>query len=289
VKAGSTQIFGEASDADSMTEHIFLVAPKAGDVGRHDGVPVIAVLPEGYEFDRSLTKIDRTLSAAWSAQWNAPSEATDLSASLQRAYLGWSYAAPTTNTKTARLHPNQEACVRLEAPFRGTLHTATLFTLVDKMGISSVSLAMRSVAPPHPQIGNGKMLFSASPGVADPGTHRFDLASRSPLFGEAEHFFLCVGIGKERTLPADPEGTLPFLHLPLTNVSTAGQEDLPGATKLIVPPVPDEARAFQTTGPDPWQGHTFVIRAEFVAALDSAALKSSVDSARSTGFLATGR
>jgi len=289
VKAGTTPIFVEASDVNSMTEHVFLMVPKAGDVGKHDGVPVVAVLPEGYEFDRGLAKIDRTLSAAWSAQWSAPAEATDPDASLQRAYLGWSYAAPTMDTKTARLHPNQEACLRLKAPFRGILRTATLFTLVDKIGISSVSLAIRSVAPPHPQIGNGKMLFSASPGVADPGTHRFDLASRSPLFGEAEHFFLCVGVGKERTLPADPEGSLPFLHLPLTNVSTAGQEDLPGATKLIVPPAPDQARAFQTAGPDPWKGHTFVIRAEFVAAPESAAPTSSPAAGRGTGFLATGR
>mmetsp|Transcript_49464 Transcript_49464/g.124578 ORF Transcript_49464/g.124578 Transcript_49464/m.124578 type:complete len:180 (-) Transcript_49464:360-899(-) len=179
--------------------------------------------------------------------------------------------------------------MRLAAPFHGILRTATLFTLVDKMGIGSVSLAIRSVGAPHPLLSGTKMLFSASPGVADPGTHRFDLESRSPVFGEAEPFFLCIGIGEERALPADPEGTLPFLHLPLTNVSTAGQDDLPGATKLIVPPAPHMERAFQTAGPDPWHGHTFVIRTEFVAAQEQTPSASSQTVGRNTGFLASSR
>mmetsp|Transcript_49463 Transcript_49463/g.124574 ORF Transcript_49463/g.124574 Transcript_49463/m.124574 type:complete len:180 (-) Transcript_49463:360-899(-) len=179
--------------------------------------------------------------------------------------------------------------MRLAAPFHGILRTATLFTLVDKMGISAVSLAVRSVEEPHHQLGNSKMIFSASPGVADPGTHRFDLASQSPVFDEGEPFLLCVGIGSERALPADPEGTLPFLHLPLTNVSTAGQDDLPGATKLIVPPAPHMERAFQTAGPDPWHGHTFVIRTEFVAAQEQTPSASSQTVGRNTGFLASSR
>lgn len=289
VHAGGSRIFGGGSDKHAMTEHVFLVMPKADDVGEHDGVPVVALLPEGYEFDRGLAKIDRTLLAPWSARWNAPASAVDPDASLRRAYLGWSYSAPTTDTKTALLHPGQEACMRLEAPFRGILQTATLFTLVDKMGISAVSLAIRSVDAPHPRIGDGKMLFSASPGVADPGMHRFNLSSRSPVFGEAEPFFLCVGIGKEKALPADPEGGLPFLHLPLTNVSTAGQEHLPGATKLIVPPAPHEQRAFQTAGPDPWHGHTFVIRAEFVAAPERTQSATSQTGSKGSGFLASAR
>jgi hypothetical protein len=293
VTADKAQIFGGGSGEHAMKEHSFIVVPRAGDVGKHDGVPVVAALPQGYDFDRSLAKIQQTLSAPWSAQWNTPASAVDPDSSLSRAYLGWSYAAPILDTKTALLHPGQEACLRLEAPFRGSLLTATLFTLADKMGIGAVSLAIRSADAPHQLVGDGKPLISESPGVTDPGIHRFKLAGSSPVFAKAEHFFLCIGIGREHTLPADPEGSLPFLHLPLTNISTAGEKHLAGATKLIVPPAPhDEQQAFQAARPDPWHGHTFVVRAEFIAEPEvglesrSPATMATPASGRSTGFLA---
>jgi len=178
---------------------------------------------------------------------------------LRREYLGWSYSAPTQQTKTAVLHPWQEACVRLEAPFKGALRSATLFSLVDKIGVGAVTLTVRAVRLPYEAL---LSLTSPSPGVEDPGVHRFRLAG-APVLLAGDGFLLCVGAVGVNPLPADGGGE-PFLHLPLTNVSTAGQAGRPGATFL---------RAVQNHGldlvgdistMDPWEGHTLSLRADFV-------------------------
>eukprot|EP00445_Apocalathium_hangoei_P022769 CAMPEP_0203913052 /NCGR_PEP_ID=MMETSP0359-20131031/54073_1 /ASSEMBLY_ACC=CAM_ASM_000338 /TAXON_ID=268821 /ORGANISM="Scrippsiella Hangoei, Strain SHTV-5" /LENGTH=1072 /DNA_ID=CAMNT_0050839095 /DNA_START=44 /DNA_END=3260 /DNA_ORIENTATION=+ len=266
VEAGGVTVFAEGDGEDtSMTEIAFVKTVSAGSVGKYDRVPVVAGVPEGYESDKSLQKVAQTRSAAWSATWATPSRNSE--AAKRRAHLGWSYSAPVMEVKTALLHPGQEACVTLQAPFKGSLDTATLFLLVDKMGVSAVSLALRSATAPHMLLGGNKALISDSHGVADPGTHRFKFNGKGPELEEGELFLACAGVGKVKTLPADNLGTLPFLHLPLTNITTAGKEGSPGATKLIVPPSLGKARAFQTTGLDPWSGHTFVLRAEFVEAL----------------------
>jgi len=218
-------------------------------------------LPEGYTFDRRLQKISQARSAAWSATWAEP---TSIEAASRREHLGWSYSAPIQNTKTALLHPGQEACMTLKTPFAGSLDTATLFLLVDKMGVGSVSLSLRASEAPHAKLDGSKLLISPSPGVVDPGTHRFKFNGQGPQFEAGQLFLLCIGIGEVKTLPADNIGNLPFLHLPLTSVSTAGTEGEAGATMLIVPPAAGHAKAFQTSGLDPWAGHTFVLRAEYV-------------------------
>jgi len=203
-------------------------------------------------------------------------------ASLRRAHLGWSYSAAVHRTETALLHPWQEACMRLHAPFRGKLDHATLFLLVDKMGVSSVTLAARSATAPYARLGRGP-LVSPSPGVADPGIHRFSLRDASPLLQEGEAFLLCAGVGGVKRLPADDPRREPFLHLPLTNVSTAASPGQPGATFLLATEDRGAARAGETSGLDPWRGHTFTLRAEFVEEAGGAAAPT-----REKAFLAAG-
>lgn len=155
--------------------------------------------------------------------------------------------------------------MHLHAPFRGALGSATLFTLIDKIGVAAITLAMRAPHPPHHMLGNSTMLSSESPGVADPGTHRFLPAGAFPALEPESPFWLCIGIGRVRRLPADGQDDVPFLHLPLTNVSTAGSERASEPTFLLDHSPSSEA---QGTGVkvtrDPWAGHTFVLRGEFV-------------------------
>jgi hypothetical protein len=136
------------------------------------GVPVVAQLPAGSEPDRALERAEQVRSAAWGARWSAPAVGSE--SALRRAYLGWSYSAPTEDTQTATLHTWQEACTLLAAPFDGALREATLFTLVDKIGVGGVTLRTRAAEPPHEVIDS---CASESPGVTDPGVHRFGLAS----------------------------------------------------------------------------------------------------------------
>lgn len=264
VQAANKNVYVDGVGADHMIVKDYIPTVKAGSLGQYDGVPVVAALPDGYEFDTELQKAALTRSAAWSASWANPRGSE---ASIRREYLGWSYSAPIANTKTALLHPGQEACVTLRAPFRGHVQTATLFTLVDKIGVSSISLALRSVEAPHGLTKGLKPIISQSSGVTDPGTHRFDFSSKSPTFGAEETFMVCVGVVGVKALPADDPSILPFVHLPLTNVTSAGEAGKAGATMLIVPPARGLVTALDSTGLDPWDGHTFVVRAEFVGSL----------------------
>jgi len=275
VRAGAELLFSDDAEGGhvgatngqevGMFEHIFTFAPAVGTRGTDDGVPVVASLPDGHEPDRQLVKASQTRRAPWSATW-APAAAAVAEAApeaaLRRAYLGWSYAAPDKDTKTALLRPWHEACVRLEAPFRGAPRSATLFALVDKIGVGKVTLAARSAAPPHALI--GLKATSPSPGVADPGTHRFDLsrgAFRRPLEA-SEPFLLCVGTVERQPLPADGDSE-PFIHVPVTAVATAGKAGSPGATFLMVLKDHGGSPAGSTSALDPWAGHTLALRAEF--------------------------
>jgi len=257
---GVTLFDGEV-DGKAMEQIDYSSTQHGGEVGKYDGVPVIGELPAGYTFDKKLKKVDETRSAPWSAKWDASSEPE---ASLRRAYLGWMYNAPIEHVKTAVLHPGQEACMRLQAPFRGEIRTATLFTLVDKMGVASLTLAMRSTASPHAL--QGAPMTSLSPGVADPGIHRFDMRGKGEILEKDDSFLMCVGIGQVRTLPADGAGSEPFLHLPLSEVSSASDDEAPGTTFLLS--VPD----LQRSEHDPWKGHTFVLRIEFMGSAEVPAL-----------------
>jgi len=200
--------------------------------------------------------------------------------SLRRAYLGWSYSAAIQKRRTALLHPWQEACMRLHAPFQGRLRHATLFLLVDKMGVGSVTLTARSASPPYARLGGGPWV-SPSPGVADPGIHRFSLRDAAPVLQEGEAFLLCAGVGALKPLPADDPRKEPFLHLPLTNVSTAASPSQPGATFLLATQDHGAMKAGDISGLDPWKGHTFTLRAEFVEEAGATAA-----SVRAKAFLA---
>jgi len=282
AKTGNTVLFREGHGQEtSMETYYYSASTPAGSKGRVDGVPVVAQLPDGYEYDQSMSK-DQTRSAAWTASWATP-EATS-EAARARAHLGWSYRADTHATKSARLHPSQEACLTLQAPFKGSVDSATLFLLVDKMGVGAVSLSMRSAESPHNLLTGSEVMTSASPSVEDPGTHRFKYSGSGPVLEENELFLMCIGIAEIKTLPADDTGSLPFLHMPLLPLETTATKGVPGATMLLVPPTPGQqhVRAVQTSGLDPFQGQTFALRAEFVAAASS----SSSGADRSRAFLA---
>jgi len=268
VRARGALVF-EGRESE-FTMQRYSASPRPGELGRHDGVPVVAALPSGYTADDGLTKVMQTRSAPWSASWSVHPrrEAED----LRRAYLGWSYAAPTYARKTLWLHPGQEACVLQRAPFRGVLRVATLFTLLDKIGVGAATLALRETQPPYALVNGSRLLLSSSPGVQDPGTHGFAFG-RGPVFEEGSAFLTCVGV-EERRLPADDPARAPFLHLPLRAIPTAGERGAVGATALLRP---GEAL---TTELDPWKGHTFVLRSEFVEVATGAATPT-------RGFLST--
>eukprot|EP00931_Biecheleriopsis_adriatica_P001869 TRINITY_DN10237_c0_g1_i2.p1 TRINITY_DN10237_c0_g1~~TRINITY_DN10237_c0_g1_i2.p1 ORF type:complete len:1062 (+),score=227.32 TRINITY_DN10237_c0_g1_i2:63-3188(+) len=260
VRAGGKLLlkdtFQGKDDEDDLVEHIFVNTPKAGAVGPVDGVPVLVQYPEGYEADKNLMKAGITRSATWFAAWRNSSQAE---AALRRQYLGWSYAASTYDTITAILHPWQEACVQLQASISGAPVTATLFTLVDKIGITSVSLIGRSAVAPYVPL--SEEVKSSSEGVTDPGVHRFVLGSAwLQALQAGQNFLLCVRTGEVKALPSDGEGGEPFVHLPLTNVSTAATKGLPGWT--VIRDIDDPMREGGNLS-DPWDGHSMSLRVEY--------------------------
>mmetsp|Transcript_81275 Transcript_81275/g.263563 ORF Transcript_81275/g.263563 Transcript_81275/m.263563 type:complete len:975 (-) Transcript_81275:413-3337(-) len=244
---------------DSMWVRAYIKAPPPGGTrGPITGVPVVTGFPKGYAPDRSLMKNAITREAPWSASWEqSPS---DQLATLRREWLGWSYSAPSEDTTTAQLHPEQEACMLLKAPFTGAVQSATLFTLVDKIGITAVSLTLRSPKAPFSVLPGFATMLSESLEVEDKGTHRFDVgsASAAPLL-QGTPFLICIGIGSTRELVSDV-GLEPFLHLPVTEVPSAGLEGQAGATFLLC------TLNSSTSGLDPWVGHSLTLRAEFVEA-----------------------
>eukprot|EP00442_Polarella_glacialis_P051628 CAMPEP_0115067308 /NCGR_PEP_ID=MMETSP0227-20121206/11315_1 /TAXON_ID=89957 /ORGANISM="Polarella glacialis, Strain CCMP 1383" /LENGTH=1121 /DNA_ID=CAMNT_0002453355 /DNA_START=49 /DNA_END=3414 /DNA_ORIENTATION=+ len=264
IQADGVVLLSDAADVDqaannSLYEHHILASPTAGSVGKYDGIPVAVQYPEGYKADLGVSKKKLTISAPWSARWSE--SPTDPVAAQPRAYLGWSYSAPSSNVATARLHPWQEACLQLEAPFPGHLDTATLFALVDKVGIGVVTLVARSAIPPYADLGGGAVK-SASEGVSDPGAHRFRLGAKwGPELQKGEAFFLCVGTGEVKSLQYDGEGLQPFLHLPLTEVNSSGNVGKTGWTVLR-----GNSTNVENVS-DPWQGHTLSLRAEFMHSL----------------------
>jgi len=271
VSAGGAAVF-EGRESD-FSQHRYGSSPKPGERGRHDGVPVVAALPAGYTADQNLQKVYDTRSAPWSATWTtgkAPEQAAKSAVDLRRAYLGWSYKAPVDARKTVWLHPGQEGCVLQRAPFRGELRVAFLFALLDKIGVSATSLVLRKTRPPFAVLNGSGLMLSSSPGVRDPGTHRFAFGGKGPVFEEGEDFLMCVGIGEERHLPADDPARAPFLHLPLREISTAGERGEVGATALILKPRPGDEGVL-TTELNPWKSHTFVLRSEFVEVAASGA------------------
>jgi len=148
--------------------------------------------------------------------------------------------------------------MQLKAPFRGVPSTATLFTLVDKVGITSVTLTGRCAIAPYAPLANKSV--SPSPSVTDPGVHRFHLGEQWPTLDAKQDFLLCVSAGDVRSLPSDGEAGKPFLHLPLTNVSTTALQQLPGWTVIRTAGALDEGKNLT----DPWNGHTMSLRVEFV-------------------------
>jgi len=236
---------------EAMFEHIMLNSVEAGSTSKDAGIPVVVQYADGCEPDRYLSKDDILRSAPWSASWES-------SADPLRAYLGWSYSADTYHTVTAKLHPWQEACVQLEAPFAGMPRTATLFTLVDKIGVGAVTIQARSARPPYETLGAEER--SPSPGVTDPGVHRFQLnTSNVPVFEVGEQFLLCIGTGEVQELPYDVNGKdSAMLHLPLTNLSAAGMANEAGWTVLRGLPETTENVT------NPWDGYGLSLRVEFV-------------------------
>lgn len=123
---------------------------------------------------------------------------------------------------------------------------------------------MRAVTQPYALL--GRISRSLSPGVEDPGVHRFDLDGRPLHVGDA--FFLCVGAIATRG------ETDAFLHLPLTDglgltggSASGGVALTPGeATRLLVVEGRPGIPAGSSSGLDPWQNHTLALRVEFVEA-----------------------
>eukprot|EP00929_Paragymnodinium_shiwhaense_P117468 TRINITY_DN8807_c0_g1_i4.p1 TRINITY_DN8807_c0_g1~~TRINITY_DN8807_c0_g1_i4.p1 ORF type:complete len:1098 (+),score=150.86 TRINITY_DN8807_c0_g1_i4:88-3381(+) len=230
------------------------------------GVPVVAQLPADSEPDRLLKKASMVRSAAWGARWQVP-RAGSVS-SLRRAYLGYSYSSAAGDRNTAHLRAWQEACIEVEAPFAGHISSATLFTLVDKIGISSVRLVLRSPQEPfgilRSKDDSAAIVTSPSEGVADPGVHRFDLSETSPLFTAASsRVAVCIGIGSVKPLPADDPNMEPFLHLPLSDPA-AGNESLPRTFLHATEDHKDQKSG--TVVSNPWKGNTIALRAEFTEA-----------------------
>lgn len=208
VKGDGKVLFNRTED---LYGSAFVYSIQAGTTGSA-GVPVVVQYPDGYEADVALQKRSVTRKAAWSASWTP--------GPLRQTYLGWSYESPVVDTKTLKLRPQQEACLQLKAPFRGVPKVATLFTLVDKVGIRSVTLQGRtSDARPL-----GNAMTSPSEGVTDPGVHRFHI-KEWPVLEAGERFFFCVSTGDVEHLLTDTSASQPFLHLPLTNVAATTRDE----------------------------------------------------------------
>eukprot|EP00929_Paragymnodinium_shiwhaense_P086892 TRINITY_DN47275_c0_g1_i1.p1 TRINITY_DN47275_c0_g1~~TRINITY_DN47275_c0_g1_i1.p1 ORF type:complete len:1163 (-),score=184.09 TRINITY_DN47275_c0_g1_i1:181-3669(-) len=261
IKADKAVIFSDDAESDTksmMFEHNFALAPTAGEVGRVDGVPVVVQYPEHYQPDKSLVKLRDTRFAPWSATWNA--EPKDLELGRKMSYMGWAYTAPGDYSQTARLHPWQEACVTNKAPFQGKLRSSQLFTLVDKVGTSAATLTVRSPEKPFEVIGGP--VSSPSPGVEDPGNHRFDLRSSDfPTFKEGELFLLCVGTEGRPELASDGTELEPFIHLPMAKVFEGQVEGQPGYTFLLATKNTTGVKVGETKRT--WADWTYVVRSEF--------------------------
>lgn len=158
--------------------------------------------------------------------------------------------------------------MQVEVPFTGRLASATLFTLVDKIGVSSVRLNLRDAEKPfdllnHDSGASSASVTSASNGVEDPGVHRFLLHGISPVFNATQKVALCIGVDEIDRLPADDPTMTPFLHLPLSEV---GSKQAPATrTFLIASKDHDEQTAAEARIEDPWHGLSITLRAEFVA------------------------
>ncbi|CAK9008753.1 unnamed protein product, partial [Durusdinium trenchii] len=243
VKSNGQVVFNQT---ESLYGSTFVYSIPAGTMGSA-GVPVVVQYPDGFEADVGLKKASVTRRGAWSATWSK--------GQLRRAYVGWSYESPILETKTMKLQPNQEACLQLRAPFRGKPSVATLFTLVDKIGIRSVTLTGRDT---QRMASLGTAVTSPSLGVTDPGVHRFHL-SGWPTLEAGELFFLCVSTGDVESLMTDPSSSSPFLHLPLTNVAAVTQDE-PGW--MLLRQDGKEVPADELS--NLWLEHRITLRAEFV-------------------------
>lgn len=236
----------------------FVYSVQAGTTGSA-GVPVVVQYPDGYEADVGLQKRSVTRKGSWSATWT-PGD-------LRHALLGWSYEAPVVDTKTFKLQPNQEACLQLQAPFRGVPKLATLWTLVDKVGIRSVTLQGREKST---NAALGAALTSPSPGVTDPGVHRFQLREW-PVLEAGTLFFFCVSTGDVKQLLTDSSASKAFLHLPLTNVAAASQDE---AGWMILREDGKEIPAEELQ--NLWLEHRITLRVEFLEVPQSRRLRGSI-------------
>jgi hypothetical protein len=145
----------------------------------------------------------------------------------------------------------------MTAPFNCTLRTVTLFTLVDKIGISAVYIKLRSAFPPYTLISPAER-NSQSPGVEDPGMHRFVDPFPPTTHAAGEQFLLCAGAAGREWFSADGNMT-PFLHLPLTY--TVNLTELP----ILLDARNDHGPLVALK--DPWNGTTLTLRAECVTPL----------------------
>ncbi|CAJ1358221.1 unnamed protein product [Effrenium voratum] len=243
IKADAKVVF---NDTEALFGSAFVYSVPAGTTDPA-GVPVVVAYPEGYEADSSMRKRRVVRRAGWSASW-MPAPGTP-----REQYLGWSYQAHPVDTKTAKLHVGQEACIQLQAPFRGAPKKATLFTLVDKMGIRSVWLQGRASEALGPQ------LRSASPGVTDPGVHIFHFNKSWPTLEEGQLFLLCVSAGDVQKLVTDGEEEA-FLHLPLANVPEKTTQDAAG--RMLLRQGNESVAADELS--ELWKDHRIALRVEFV-------------------------
>jgi len=250
VRAGNKEVF---QDVEDLHGTILVYTPPAGQTGAA-GVPVVVQYPDGFEADRGMQKSSQTRSSPFWATWRQGPQWPE--SNLRRQYLGWSYQSDVIDTRTARLHPGQEACLLLSAPFRGLLTVASLFTLRDKIGIRSVGLTIRGAAKPYEAM---TVLTSPSPGVTDPGIHRFRLAEKSPIFEPDEKFFLCISAGDVRSMSTDGTSE-PFLHLPLSIVTSVA-EGVPGW--MMLRSDSDGSIGAEALS-DVWKDHRLSLRAEFL-------------------------
>jgi len=244
-------VYAENIDDPTMTPFTYINAPPtAGHIRPFTGVPVVAGYPTGYAPDLAFLKRFVTRRAPWSAHWCNKLEVKDPAPRLQRAYLGWSYSADLF--VRAMLHPGQEACVEVAAPFAGSVQSASLYSLRTKISVTSLTLTMRSPKPPFKAL--GAPWHSGSREIMDSITHRFILGKRAPVQRKGAAFLFCVAVQAKLGIG----GFEPYLELPLTELGAAGNKEGPGRTFLFEP------KTGVTSGSDPWNGYTLALRAEFV-------------------------
>ena len=248
----------DADTADpSLMEEVYLPqAPPAATPGRFDDAPVAAELPPGFAVDALVLKAEIFRRAPWDASWETKTK------SARRAYVGWSYSSSIEDTRSAKLKPDQEACMVFTPAFEGALTVITYFGARDKVGVDSIALILRSAVEPFAPL--GPALTRPSAGISDQAVHRFVIPSGSTrrVLKAKTPTLLCIGIGSIRQLPTDLFPFDPYLVMPLTNVSAANRTN--HAVMLY------RNSSTMSAKVDPWgPGYSLPIRAEYEEIINS--------------------